>query len=63
MKVIHYTLFVYAPTVKAYLLKKGVDPETVYLNDYKFMSKVFHILVRNLYLPNLLGNTDQYTRV
>lgn len=38
-------MFVYAPRVKSYLVKKGVDPDTVYLNDYKFMQRVFHILV------------------
>lgn len=45
MKIIHYALFVLSPSVKKYLIKKGVDPETVYLNDYKFVERVFHILV------------------
>ncbi len=45
MKVIHYALFVMSPTVKTFLFKKGVDPDTVYLNDLRFMQKVFSILV------------------
>jgi hypothetical protein len=34
MKVISYTLFVSSASVKAFLIDKGVDPDTVYLNDY-----------------------------
>ena len=45
MKIINYTLFVASGSVKKYLLGKGIDPDTVYLNDYKFMLKIFHILV------------------
>jgi hypothetical protein len=53
MKIIHYVLFVYAPTVKNYLIRKGVDPDTIYLNDYKFLKRVFHILVPTLHPLNL----------
>jgi len=45
MKIIHFAMFVLSPTVRTYLFKKGVDPDTVYLNDLKFMSKIFNILV------------------
>ena len=45
MKILHYTLFVLSPPVRKYLIRKGVDPDTVYLNDFKFMQRVFHILV------------------
>lgn len=45
MKIINYSLFVASASVKNYLFSKGVDPDTVYLNDFKFMSKVFKILV------------------
>lgn len=45
MKIINYSLFVASGSVKSYLDSKGVDPDTVYLNDYKFMKKVFKILV------------------
>ena len=45
MKILSYTLFVCSASVKAYLIDKGVDPDTVYLNDYKFMKRVFSLLV------------------
>ena len=45
MKIMHYVLFVMSGQVKNYLFKKGVDPDTVYLNDFKFMQRIFHILV------------------
>ncbi len=45
MKIINYSLFVASSSVKTYLFSKGVDPETVYLNDLKFMKKIFKILV------------------
>lgn len=37
MKIMHYSIFVMSPSVKKYLIEKGVDPDTVYLNDFKFM--------------------------
>jgi regulator of RNase E activity RraB len=45
MKIISYTLFVSSASVKNLLIEKGVDPDTVYLNDYKFMKRVLNILV------------------
>eukprot|EP00347_Sterkiella_histriomuscorum_P013163 403365769 len=45
MKIINYSMFVASASVKNYLYGKGVDPDTVYLNDFKFMKKVFKILV------------------
>ena len=45
MKIINYTLFVSSASVKNYLVEKGVDPDTVYLNDYKFMKRVLNLLV------------------
>jgi len=45
MKIINYTLFVASNSVRKYILLKGVDPDTAFLNDYKFMRAVFHILV------------------
>jgi hypothetical protein len=49
MKILNYTLFVASASVKNFLFNKGVDPDTVYLNDYKFMKKVFKILVSFIY--------------
>jgi hypothetical protein len=45
MKILNYTLFVYSASVKKHMFEQSVDPDTVYMNDYKFMHKVFHILV------------------
>ena len=45
MKIISYTLFVCSASVRSYLVDKGVDPDTVYYNDYKFMKRVFSALV------------------
>ena len=59
MKILHYTLFVVSPSVKKYILSKGVDPDTVYLNDLKFMQRVFHILVCYIFqiILNFLNNS------
>ena len=46
MKIIHFALFVSSGSVLQFLVDRGVDPDTVYLNDYKFMKRVFKILVR-----------------
>ena len=43
MKVLHYTLFYSSNYVKNYLYSKEVDPNTVHLNDYKFMERTFFI--------------------
>ena len=45
MKIISYTLFVCSGGVLKYMVERGVDPDTVYLNDIKFMKRVFKILV------------------
>lgn len=45
MKIISFALFVASQSVKQYLYENGVDPDTVYMNDYRFMQKVFKILV------------------
>ena len=45
LKVIHYTLFGASQKVTKYLFANGVDPETQYLPDVKFMTRVFAILV------------------
>jgi hypothetical protein len=45
MKIINYTLFVASNSVRKYLHQRNVDPDTAFLNDYKFMKAVFHILV------------------
>ena len=37
MKILHYALFVASASVRKYIIEKGIDPETVYLNDFKFM--------------------------
>ena len=45
MKILNYTLFVCSNSVKRLILSKGVDPDTAFLNDYKFMKACMHILV------------------
>jgi len=45
MKIISFALFVASQSVKQFLYGNGVDPDTVYMNDYRFMQKVFKILV------------------
>ena len=55
LKIVNYSLFVASSSVKHYLFSKGVDPDTMYLNDLKFMKKVFKILVS---FTNTLINTN-----
>lgn len=45
MKIIHYALFASSQSLADFLHERGVDPDTVYLNDAKFMKRVFKILV------------------
>ena len=59
MKIIHFALFVSSSSVMQFLVDRGVDPDIVYLNDYKFMKSVFKILV-SLYPFN---NVDVHLRV
>jgi hypothetical protein len=58
MKIISFVLFVASHSVKHYLFHNGVDPDTVYMNDYKFMQRVFKILVLKPIII-LLGPTFQ----
>ena len=45
MKIISYTIFVSSHTVRKLIIQRGVDPDTEFLNDFKFMKAVVHILV------------------
>lgn len=45
LKVLHYALFAASPTVKNHLIASGIDPDTVHLNDLKFLTRVMYILV------------------
>ena len=45
MKVLHYTLFYSSVTVRNYLFSKDIDPNTVHMNDHKFMERTFFIIV------------------
>jgi hypothetical protein len=60
MKIINYTLFVASNSVRKYLHQRNVDPDTAFLNDYKFMKAVFHILVS---IPILKFQIGDYLRL
>ena len=45
LKILHYALFGASTSVKRYLFSNGVDPDTIHLNDFKFMKTVIYILV------------------
>lgn len=49
MKVLHYVVFYSSSAVRNYLYQKEIDPNTIHLNDYKFMERIFYIIT------NLLG--------
>ena len=49
MKILHYALFYSSSYVKNYLYSKEIDPNTIHLNDFKFMERTFYII------NNLLG--------
>jgi len=44
MKILHYVLFYSSSSVRNYLYSKDIDPNTVHLNDQKFMERVFYIV-------------------
>ena len=49
MKLLHYTLFYSSKIVTNYLYTRDIEPNTIYLNDYKFMERVLFITI------NILG--------
>lgn len=49
MKILHYCLFFSSKIVTNYLYTKDIEPNTIYLNDYKFMERVMFITI------NILG--------
>ena len=49
MKILHYVIFFSSNAVKNYLYSKEIDPNTIHLNDFKFMERIFYIIT------NLLG--------
>lgn len=54
MKVLHYTFFGASPTVRQYLYANGLDPDTQYLPDIKFLTRILAILVSQFhYKPHL----------
>ena len=55
LKIMHFGLFGVSKTVSHWLFSKGVDRDTVHLNDYKFFKQALHILV------NLFGYKPQIT--
>lgn len=48
MKILHFTIFYASKAVANYLYSKDIDPNTVHLNDYKFIEKIFAITVMHL---------------
>lgn len=54
LKVLHYAFFGASPTVRQFLMASGVDPDTQYLPDLKFLTRVLSILVSLFhYKPHL----------
>jgi hypothetical protein len=49
MKILHFSVFYASKGVANYLFSKDIDPNTIHLNDYKFMERIFYITV------NILG--------
>ena len=45
MKILHFALFYCSVSVRNYLYSKDIDPDTIHLNDYKFMERTFYIVV------------------
>ncbi len=45
LKILHYALFAASPSVRDHLFAKGTDPDTVHLNDLKFLTRVLLLLV------------------
>jgi hypothetical protein len=59
MKILHYSIFYASKAVATYLYSKDVDPNTVTLNDYQFMEKIFSISVSHFGLKPRL-NISQF---
>lgn len=55
MQILHYALFYSSSWVRNYLYSREIDPNTVHLNDYKFMERAFFIC------NNLLGIKPRVT--
>ena len=54
MKILHFSLFYCSVSVRNYLFSKDIDPNTIHLNDYKFMERTFYIVVSIVYLYRTL---------
>jgi len=52
LKCLHSALFGASQSVKQFLFSKGVDPDTVHLNDLKFFKAVVYILVSAITLKS-----------
>ena len=61
MKVLHYALFGVSGPVKKFIFANGIDPDTVHLNDHKFMKTVLHLLA-NLFHYRPRVTIDQFFR-
>lgn len=48
MKILHYSVFYASKAVSNWLYAQEIDPNTVHLNDYKFMERIFYITVNHL---------------
>jgi hypothetical protein len=48
MKILHYVIFFSSNAVKNYLYSKEIDPNTIHLNDFKFMERIFFIITNHL---------------
>ena len=54
LKCLHYTLFGASPKVCKFLYENGVSPQTQYLPDFKFLTRVMAVLISVLnYKPKL----------
>lgn len=59
LKILHYAVFGASTAVKKYLFSNGVDPDTIHLNDFKFMKAIIYILV-NLFNYKVKITIDQF---
>jgi hypothetical protein len=60
MKILHYVVFYSSGAVRNYLYSKDIAPETIHLNDYKFMERIFYIIVSLNYQSVDIFLLDEY---
>ena len=55
MKILHFAVFYASGKVRNYLYSQEIDPQTIHLNDFKFMERMMFIITNLLSIKPRIG--------